>query len=358
MRTRRFILAAGLVALVATALLFVGRTRSDARAGQETPQARLMRDARRQGARPVPVTIDKVGSPSTGTTVLRGTWGRGAGQFGHVREKEGNAEGPMSLTIGPNGELLVLDQVNARVQRFGRDGRFVGETAIGPDTAQDLVPLPNGGLAVVDRLGNSEVLFYDASGKPTGTVPLVGGGIEEGGGVTGLFSDDSGVHVEREHEEVFRIASLDGTPDPDRPSNPGRPTRDGRFFLAAHIADAASGRAIVRAFDHNGNVAWQRQLMFPRSILHLVLLDSDRAGHVFVGATLAREDQVTYDLTDVATVVVRLGADDGTGLGNLTLPASSEPEEVFREISVRDDGVLLQMLVVNGGIEVREHRFP
>jgi hypothetical protein len=31
---------------------------------------------------------------------------------------------------------------------------------------------------------------------------------------------------------------------------------------------------------------------------------------------------------------------------------------VFREISVRDDGVLLQMLVVNGGIEVREHRFP
>ncbi len=248
--------------------------------------------------------------------------------------------------------------MNARVQRFGPDGRFRGETAIGPDTAQDLVALGDGRMAVVDRLGNSEVLFYDISGKLTGTVPLVGGGIQEGGGVTGLFADGTGVHVERENEEVFRVAGLDGTPDPDRPSNPGRPTRDGRYFLSAHIADAGSGRAIVRAFDHDGNVVWQRQLMFPRQILHLVLLDSDRAGHVYVGATLAREDQATYDLTDVATVVVRLGADDGSGLGNLTLPASSEPEEVFREISVRDDGVLLQMLVVNGGIEVREHRFP
>ncbi len=93
------------MALAAIAvLLLVSRTRSDARAASEAPQARLARDAHRQGSRPALVTVDKVASPNSGKTLVRGTWGRGPGQFGHVREQEGNAEGPMSLTMGANGE--------------------------------------------------------------------------------------------------------------------------------------------------------------------------------------------------------------------------------------------------------------
>ena len=67
--------------------------------------------------------------------------------------------------------------------------------------------------------------------------------------MTGVFADDKGVYVEREHTALVRIADGQGRSDPGREELPGRPTRDGRLFIAASIADRAGGLASVRAFD-------------------------------------------------------------------------------------------------------------
>lgn len=359
-RTRTAVLLAVALALALAAVGVVLVVRRGADDGAPSGRGRGGAAADpRAGARARPMPLTARPTAATGTTFVKGSWGTGPGEFGRRRDEEANAEGPMSLLPGPGGDLFVLDQVNARIQRFGPDGALEGGFPIGPDTAQDLVLDAQGRLAVLDRLGNAEVLLYDQEGRPLGQIPVVGGGITEGGGVTGIFADERGLYLEREHTEVIRIAGPDGTPDEDRPSDPGRPTRDGTMFLAALLADAKAGRAIVRAFDHDGKVVWQRLVTFPTPILHLLLLDSDRRGHVYLGAYVAREGPPpAYDYTDEATIVVRLGQPDAADRGSLSLPANNEPEELFKELAVTDDGEILQMLVGPDGVKIVRYRFP
>ena len=50
---------------------------------------------------------------------------------------------------------------------------------------------------------------------------------------TGLFVDGDSVYVEAEHGPLIRVGGLDGKADPERPQFPGRPSRDGKSFLAS-----------------------------------------------------------------------------------------------------------------------------
>jgi hypothetical protein len=298
-------------------------------------------------------------SAATGQTVIKAAWGSQPGQLGHKREDEGNAEGPMSLGTGPDGSIYVLDQVNRRVQHFGPDGKLLGSFDIGPDTTQDMLVDGKGRVTLLDRLGDGEVTFYDDNGKQLGQVPVVGGAIDEGGGVSGMIQGPDGLYLEREHVETVRVAGPDGKPDPDRPTQPGRPTRDGAFYLAALIADAQAGTAIVRAFDHDAKVAWARAITFVSPIIHLVFLDSDAKGHVYVAAFVGKEGlPPSFDMTDTAIIVVRLGEPDGAAMGAITLQATGEPEEIFRELAVTDDGQIVQLYPTKDGIEVRRYTFP
>src|SRR5439155_22678525 len=108
---------------------------------------------------------------------------------------------------------------------------------LGGDTAQDLAPLDRGRVAVLDRLGDRNVQIYGSDGKLQGEVDLVGKHIPEGGGTTGVFSDGRGVYVEWEHRMLVRIADANGMSDPERPTLPGRPRRDGRGFLSFAVTD-------------------------------------------------------------------------------------------------------------------------
>ncbi|HJZ87051.1 MAG TPA: hypothetical protein VKN99_17885 [Polyangia bacterium] len=292
-------------------------------------------------------------------SLVRGRWGGAPGQFGRHRESEGNAEGPMALQVAPNGDLLVLDQVNARVQRFRRDGTPLGSLPIGPATAQDVATDASGHLLVLDRTGDHEVLVYGPDGTPLDRIPVVGGAIIEAGGVSGLFVDGDGVYLEREHTESVRIANASSQPLPDRATEPGRPSRDGTLWLWAAMADRAAGTVTVRAFRRDAQLSWQRVVAAGEPILHLSLLDSDRRGFMYVGAFVAREQpEPPYALYDQAIAVVRLTQASGQPAGTLALPAPGEPEESFRELAVGDDGTIYQMLPGPDGIEIRSYRFP
>jgi len=295
-----------------------------------------------------------------GAVHLEARWGSGAAELGHKLGEEA-PEGPMSLAVGKKGDLWVLDQVNSRVQHFDAAGKLAGSIPVA-ETTQDLALGPHGELYTLDRLGKSEVVAYDSAGRATARDAVVGGPIDEGGAVTGLFVDEDGVYLEREHTDAVKIGGADGQFDAERPIAPGRPSRDGTAFFRAAIGRRGSPVVTVTVFTvSEGRVAqrWQKQVTFPHGILHLLLLDSDRRGHIFVGAEVADESPgPPRGLENLEVVVLRLGLADGAAMGALELAASTRPEEILRELTVTDDGDVVQMLALDDGVRIASFRFP
>lgn len=260
----------------------------------------------------------------------------------------------MAFSVTPDGDVAVLDQVNRRVQRF-RDGRFVGSVALPNEAAQDVATTRDGRTVVLDRLGDPSVTLFDSAGRPTRTVPMVGGPIAEGGAVTGLFVEPDGVYVEREHRELVRVADARGEPDPARTTLWGRPTRDGSTLLRASIADRARGAVTVSAASRaNGAMDWSSTVALDGAVLHLLLLDGDRRGRVYLGAVVG-----TYaagGVTDPHVTVVRLDR-AGTPEATLRLPAPPEADELFRPLVIDDDGVVYALAPGADGLAVVAYRF-
>jgi hypothetical protein len=289
---------------------------------------------------------------------VRGAWGSGPGQFGRRRDPETRGEGPASLAVDARGRLLVLDQVNHRVLRFGPDGKPLAPLPLVSDTVEDMLPLKNGVTAVVDRLAESNVQLYDEQGKLLNEVPLKGAQIPEGGGVTGLFTDGKGdLYAEVEHQRLFRIADAQGTSDALRPSIPGRPTRDGRLYLNGAIVDRGAGRVLVRALDGDGATVWETPLDVGAPVLYIALLDSDAAGNVYLGAVTGRESAAPpYRIVDERLVILGLSP-SGQPRGSLSLPETPAFEESFRELTVGDDGTIYRMRKDEGGVEIEAYHF-
>jgi hypothetical protein len=72
-----------------------------------------------------------------GLALVRGRWGSAPGELGRVLEA--SQPGPMSLTVDREGRVHLLDQVNRRIQRFDRQGRWLGMTSGVAETSEDLV---------------------------------------------------------------------------------------------------------------------------------------------------------------------------------------------------------------------------
>lgn len=291
----------------------------------------------------------------TGSVVVQGSWGGGLGQFGRKKAAESSPEGPMGLSVAPDGSVLIVDQVNRRIERY-RDGKPVSTTPIGGDTVQDLALLPEGRLAVLDRFVDKGVQIYESDGRLLNDVVL--GGQTELGSLTGVFADASGVYVEREHGLVLRIADASGNRVTGERELPGRPSRDGQLVISAALLERQSGQFLVRAIDRvKGSPVWERVIQLPTPILHMVMLDSDKQGRIYAAAVTALEEQVPpYRLTDEALFVVQLGR-DGSERGRLKLPPLHGSDETFRPVSVGDDGSLYVMRSSESGLTVTRYVF-
>src|SRR5205823_162122 len=104
---------------------------------------------------------------------------------------------------------------------------------------------------------------------------------------------DDGIYVERDHEAVVRIADAAGHSDPNRRELAGRPSRDGRLLLAAEIADAGAGDVLVSAVDRaSGQPAWKQPIHLGVPIVHIITLDSDAAGLVYLAVDVGRETTI------------------------------------------------------------------
>ena len=288
--------------------------------------------------------------------VLRAPWGSEPGALGRRRADESNPEMPMALAVR-RGTLFILDQVNRRIERFS-NGHGSGVMALTSDIAQDLALGPSGQTALLERMGGAnKVAFYGADGQLASEISLENSGIPAGS-ATGVFADAQGVYVEREHGVVVRLADANGNPQTPTTFS-GRPTRDGKLVVSAAVLDPRAALVELRAFDRqNGQPRWTRQLTLDRPIMHLLMLDSDGAGQIYLGASVGREESSpSYHVDDQATVVVRLD-EQGADHGVLYLPALDSPEESLRPLAVDDAGAIYLMTSSESGVTVTRYLFP
>lgn len=281
---------------------------------------------------------------------IEGAWGGAPGQFGRRRDSEANPEAPMAV-VARGRSVYVVDQVNHRVQRFedGRPAQVISTS----ETIQDLAVGADGKTVVLDRLADKSVQVFDANGELVNEAPLEGKGIPEAGRVTGVFRDEGGIWVERDHSSLVRIADADGNADAERPELPGRPTRDGRVVVSVVILDRAGAKAAVTAFQRETlELAWRQDVVFSMPIVQILMVDSDLAGNVYVAAHVGREsDREPYMIVEEVIQVVKLGT-TGELLGSIDLPASSTGDENLRPLSVGDDGAIYAMQPTEAGMTV------
>jgi hypothetical protein len=357
---KRIVLAASLV-IVLCAILFawLGGDRVETNDSPAHGQAFAQLPPREPSALPHPPSAPSPAKNATekriahGEPAIRGSWGGALGQFGRRREEESNPEAPMAI-IADKGDLLVLDQANQRVERF-HDGRAIGAFPAS-ETVQDMATAPGGKTVLLDRLADKRVQVYGPDGKLENEAPIVGRGLTEGGKATGVFADDRGIYVEREHGTTVRIADSSGNTDAERPELPGRPTRDGRFVVTAVITNQALGALVVTAFDRMSlHVAWSRPITLATPILQLVMLDSDANGNVYVAADTGRESpQPPFSLLDESITVVRISS-SGAATGTLDLPAPTGGDEMQHPITVDDQGAIYQMMPQDDGLTVMRY---
>lgn len=361
------LLAICVVLAIAGALVYLWR--GPARDGERAPASRSA-DVAREEVAPAPSPVAAAASHDAGgraaaaasavtaVTVVKGGWGAGPAQFGRKRDPESNPEAPMAIAVGAGGEVAVLDQVNRRVSRWS-GGRLVGTLPFGGDTVQDLALGPGGQTVLLDRLADRNVQVWGDDGKLVNEIPLVGRGVREGGGVTGVFADDKGIYVEREHGALVRVADARGAADGAREELPGRPTRDGRLLVTAAIRDRGAGEIVVRAFDRGTlKLAFEQRVLVGGPVLALVMLDSDRRGAIYVAADTGHEaSEPPFGILDEAIVVARL-APGGAPRGSISLPAPDTADETFRRMSVDDDGNIYLMTPGSEGFAVQRFSFP
>ena len=302
-----------------------------------------------------PQTEEPPAAATSSTVLVKASWGSGPGQIGRSQPAEANPEVAASFSATSDGDLVVLDKVNGRIVRYSRDGRLKGSIAAPLTEPQELLVGSDGSMLVMDRLVDERVAVLDSNGKELGQIPITGDGLKYGGSATGLFEDEDGIYVENEHSQVIRIGDREGNPDPERPTLDGRPTRDGKSLISARLISRADGSFWIRKVDRaSGHMLYQKRVVMDTPIMALVLLDSDPAGNIYVGANVGREIS-PEEMADEAVHVVCFGS-GAEVLGMAVLPANTMAEESFRDFTVRDDGTILYMQKRESGMEITSHR--
>jgi hypothetical protein len=283
----------------------------------------------------------------SGPVFFQGSWGSGEAQFGRLSANESNPEAPMSLSVDRQGNVYVLDQVNGRISRFDKEGKVLPPIHVTQQVPRDLVISPTGTLLVMDNLRDNTVAVLGPDGQPLGELPVPGKNLEKGGQALGVFADSSGVYVERAQGMAVRVGDAAGNVDPERPLLDGRPSRDGASLLSMAVIQVQAGRFWVRSLERaTGQMKFMREYVLPTPLLQLSLLDSDVTGRIYVAAHVGREqfDPATHESHWVDQSVQLLCLSPmGEVQKVLSLPANTLGEESVRDLTVRDDGLILYM---------------
>lgn len=355
-------LVAGLFLLTRGSAASVASTGARPAPGEKAPSPSPSAAAANQA--PAPQTGRVVLPPSERATpsesvFFQGPWGSGEGQFGRLKANESNPEAPMSLSVDRQGNVYVLDQVNGRISRFDKEGKVLPPIPVTQQVPRDLAISPTGTLLVMDNLRDNTVAVLGPDGQALGELPVPGKNLERSGQALGVFADSSGVYVERAQGMAVRVGDAAGNVDPERPLLDGRPSRDGSSLLSMAVIQMPAGRFWVRSLERStGQMKFMREYVLPTPLLQLSLLDSDVTGRIYVAAHVGREqfDPATHEShwADQSVQLLCLSP-MGEVQKVLSLPANTMGEESVRDLTVRDDGLILYMHRTQEGVRLLQY---
>ncbi|MBI4699997.1 MAG: hypothetical protein HY744_02335 [Deltaproteobacteria bacterium] len=281
--------------------------------------------------------------------VLGVPWGAIGAALGRKDASEAAPEGPMSFALLPDGDVVVLDQVNLRLARLRGPGFLVGETPIPADTFQELEVREDGTVVLLDRLARASLLVMAPSGAVLREVGIVGAGIPEGGAVTAMLAEPDGIWLE--HNNTDRVRLLDAQLVPTaRAVVRGRALGSDKRLLAA--LDGRAGATLWLEDATSGLVLKRVAVPAPQRVDRIIWVQADSRGDVHALFHLLASDPALG--AQVATEeVLGLRYDGALDLvATYRSPYTIRIWEQFREVRVLPDGTVYQMAFTDEGVRI------
>jgi hypothetical protein len=291
--------------------------------------------------------------------VVRGAWGSAPGAFG--QRPEGSRPGPMSLVIGDDNTIHVLDQVNRRVQRFDPSGRVTGQTSITAETTETIALAP----------GSADLwtLVYEPGATPGHRVERYADGqraqqVKLGSAVqlvTGLYVTGTGaapsVWVEERHDRQIQLVAAGRALAPAEQTRHvlGRPYRGQHTERLTAARLDASRAALIHVLPGQGTHRLL-DVVTPLPLMAIHALASDRAGRIYLGLLLGREVQPGHAPPEVHRLLL---VHQGQGIAPLTIQLARErTHDVFQPLAIGPDGSVYQLHTSEEGVTVRRWALP
>ncbi len=344
----------GSLVLIASVAFWWTRPSASSDAGKAVKALQAPAKATAQAQLPISVYASdepaESSAPAKTGPAFFAAWGGGDTQLGRERPDEGNPMGPMSFATDAQGRVIVLDGVNGRLVRRDADGNTERVMPIDAVNPEDMAAGADGSLAVLDRFRDKAVTVLDESGTVRGKLPLEGDGIDDVGSVTSVIVDGQDVYAERDNGPLVKLGTTTGAIAQPRTEIPGRPSRDGQSFLNAGIIDFSVGRVYVSSIERaTHDHRFTRELRLEARVRRLLLLDTDLAGVIYLGAELERS------ATHAEVVVLCLDPGSGVPTGHVVLPENTLPEESFRDLVVLNDGGVVYALRTDQGVSYQRY---
>ncbi len=283
--------------------------------------------------------------PKTGT-ILRASFGKQPGQLGVSDAEEGNAEAPMSLVFDPKtGEVLLLDQLNLRVQVF-LGGALKKVISIPSGTVQDLALLANGNILLLDRLKDAQLMEIDREGSVLGTTSVVGDGIASGAEISALFSNERGIWADIGKQSIL-LLDPSGVAPQTREIQPGFPANDQVYKVQG------TGRtlSIISTPSHQATGQQQTLVEYPSPVTGIMTLRVDKLSNVYLATRHLLDDGKT---TSESCWMVVLDAQLHE-VRRFALSPSETAREVFRELEIGPNGEIFQLHITQDAALVERY---
>lgn len=346
---------ARLLALVMAASLAMGQAGCDPAMGfaasgsgsEETAPAALAQARFGAGSPALLVAAPPAGDPDR----LLLPWGAGEGEAGLVPGAEDRPPaGPLALAAAADGSLWLLDAVNARLVRLGRD-RSWQQTVSCPPGATDLLAGGDGRLYVLS-LVNRRVSVLSPSGALEEEAPLPPGIRHVAGLAQGRTGDLLLVGAYQETFDLGRPGAWSRWPDLLHSKAEGVPGPSGGPRQQVLLPEGREGLLLRRTGSDRAaaETVAQVTLQGTAGSASLTLLDSMPDGRSVL--------LVERFATDGAAVQRELQVFDGGGRPAAVIPLPEHPLSFpSREFTAGPGGVLFQLLPQPDGLHIVAHRW-
>jgi hypothetical protein len=282
-----------------------------------------------------------------GTEVVRAAVGAGQGQIGVDSSDESWQAGPMSFSVAPNGEILILDQINSRINVYS-NGKWLRSISINGTTYIDMDLMNSSGFVLIDNLVKKKVIVLDTAGTLLHEIALQGSGIPNPSFAVGVQYRGDGIWVEIDDGTLVHVGDSEGAPVTGRSVVQGLFNWDSSRLMRLGIPGDITAFVSISETD---KVTWNDYSVYYQSaIMSLLGLYSDADDNYYLGAVFQDDDGVA---TGAELTVLN---SSGEVVRRTPMFAPSRAEEIRRSLRVMGDGTAYQLVLDDKGVAVR--RYP